>query len=936
MAKTYEELLAGATQIKNNELPESNTHSLVGGQLVDMVEKNKDDKDKSDKKFTELENEIAIKSNNYLSYERSKYIASDGTISSAVEQYRMITFFFEAGYYYIYSPGSSSSKTLCKYSDSTFNSFDREIIGKVSQNDRYFNKIYLESGYYAFCWAVDDDKRGCGFVVDESSFLAYLYNKNESDIEYLKSSIIPNNLFDITDIEVGKYITYEGSIINSVTKEYRCVKFELNKRDLLYIYNIGNDYPILYQYEDAECTTPTKDIIGNYSDNFSTFLYLDAGYYAFCWKEENNDTDSVEYCLRNAHIIASPNSKLIYELYINGLFKGINIKDLLIGYSISRSDGSIGKVSANSYKTIKMFLTAGKYSVISPGCSSQGHFWKYSDSTYSTPEKEIITEYGAISTVVELQDGYYAMCYNDGADSLNFNDVKANAASVTKYMDENKQTSLNGIDILNDTLYMGKSINPSTGLISDVLQSYKLAKAFLTKGTYLVKTTGSSSQHTMWKYSDSTYSTPEKEIIGRYYNDNGTIVIIEEGYYAICWNDLDENGYKDNAAFIVPVYSNTAYIVKSTGLNFNSFSDFDIINDSFTISDDSKEAVSVLTGSDNRIEYNTETFEDSFVLSSKVTPLSGDSSGFFEFCFGKWNGTSGTIFSMGKDSEGGYIAAYADSDLSQTFKYRITEFSVNIGESYYINLYKKTEQKSYYIITITNERGVLYSKTIYADYTGEEDTENEANGSDIGYAWGKVCYYSLVGSMRVSNVTYGYPVNYNHVKLVCVGHSFIEGNSIWSNKDKRFSALLCSDLGTNNTMILGQGGASTTTVMQHLEKELSWLSNANYVLFCIGTNDLDSTDNANRLGEIEMVAESYNIKTIWLTIPPRKDAGEDHPIMNNYIKEHFNYVDINPAFYTEEGSIDTSAYVDNVHPTVDTHKRIYEIIKAHCQYLYSL
>ena len=42
MAKTYEELLAGATQIKNNELPESNTHSLVGGQLVDMVEKQKD------------------------------------------------------------------------------------------------------------------------------------------------------------------------------------------------------------------------------------------------------------------------------------------------------------------------------------------------------------------------------------------------------------------------------------------------------------------------------------------------------------------------------------------------------------------------------------------------------------------------------------------------------------------------------------------------------------------------------------------------------------------------------------------------------------------------------------------------------------------------------------------------------------------------------
>lgn len=48
MAKTYEELLAGATQIKNNELPESNTHSLVGGQLLDMVEKQKEDSERID------------------------------------------------------------------------------------------------------------------------------------------------------------------------------------------------------------------------------------------------------------------------------------------------------------------------------------------------------------------------------------------------------------------------------------------------------------------------------------------------------------------------------------------------------------------------------------------------------------------------------------------------------------------------------------------------------------------------------------------------------------------------------------------------------------------------------------------------------------------------------------------------------------------------
>ena len=78
MAKTYEELLAGATQIKNNELPESNTHSLVGGQLLDMVEKNKDDKDKSDKKFTELEEEKQDK----LTFDNIPTIGSDNPVTS--------------------------------------------------------------------------------------------------------------------------------------------------------------------------------------------------------------------------------------------------------------------------------------------------------------------------------------------------------------------------------------------------------------------------------------------------------------------------------------------------------------------------------------------------------------------------------------------------------------------------------------------------------------------------------------------------------------------------------------------------------------------------------------------------------------------------------------------------------------------------------------
>lgn len=38
MSKTYAELLEVAEQIRQNELPESNTHDLVGGLLRDLID----------------------------------------------------------------------------------------------------------------------------------------------------------------------------------------------------------------------------------------------------------------------------------------------------------------------------------------------------------------------------------------------------------------------------------------------------------------------------------------------------------------------------------------------------------------------------------------------------------------------------------------------------------------------------------------------------------------------------------------------------------------------------------------------------------------------------------------------------------------------------------------------------------------------------------
>lgn len=53
--QTFEELIAGANKIKDNELPESNTHNLVGNQLLQMTNKMQEENSNNGKKFSELE-----------------------------------------------------------------------------------------------------------------------------------------------------------------------------------------------------------------------------------------------------------------------------------------------------------------------------------------------------------------------------------------------------------------------------------------------------------------------------------------------------------------------------------------------------------------------------------------------------------------------------------------------------------------------------------------------------------------------------------------------------------------------------------------------------------------------------------------------------------------------------------------------------------------
>ena len=85
--QTYEQLIAGANKIKENELPESNTHDLVGEQLLQITNKMQEESTKTD--------------NSIMEYNVSKFYPTSGiggtnkyTLETAIdlvpEQYRSI------------------------------------------------------------------------------------------------------------------------------------------------------------------------------------------------------------------------------------------------------------------------------------------------------------------------------------------------------------------------------------------------------------------------------------------------------------------------------------------------------------------------------------------------------------------------------------------------------------------------------------------------------------------------------------------------------------------------------------------------------------------------------------------------------------------------------------------------------------------------------
>ena len=796
------------------------------------------------------------------------------------------------------------------------------------------------------------------------------------------------SLFENDNVAIGKSINPSNGAISDVIRSYKLVKLHL-LAGKYWIYSAcgSNTQATLWKYSDNGYVSPEKEIVGSTGTTpYNQILTLEEGYYAFCW----NDNNGNGFSFGKAFITDSMSiSALIDDKVENGT-KGIknsltNVENMLFKPSIvsvfDKSDIIVGKYlnptnktisdGIKNYKLVKLHLSAKKYWLyIKNEGGTQGILWKFTDETFSSVESEIIgaAPSSTISKILTLEEGYYAFCWNDASNSINIGKAFiTDSLSTQVLIDDSIKDIRESLKVIENTpiptfmslfskndISLGKYIKGNEGTISVAIKNYKLVKLHLKPGKYwlYIKNEGGS-QDILWKYSSETYEEPEQKIIGSAPSSIiNKVVTLEEGYYAFCWNDSSPDSILPNRAFFTDNISTQMLIdnakdelkqeinssAKSYGNLISDFSDFEILNNAFSISEDKTSAQSLLTGYENRLQYNTSLYEDKFILSSTLKIIDTDSLGYFEFCIGFWYQLAGTMFGIGKDENGNYISVYIVGQTlppKQTHKYYISELAFAKGKEYTISVEKKTEKNSYFNISVTAQDGISASKEGIGN--GEVisgDTANEGNGSINGYAWGKLSFYALIGKMRVSNVCFGYPIDMNDVKLVVVGHSFIEGNSIPSDKDKRFASLLCSSIGDRKTIILGQGGASVSSIKPHIDKEMKWLKDAKYVLFCIGTNDVDSQATCTGLQYIDDAATKNGIRTIWLTVPPKYGTGDNHTVINDYIRSHFCYVEIKDVFYNNDGVLDKNMFLsDNVHPSIEGHKRICNLIRARCSFL---
>jgi lysophospholipase L1-like esterase len=330
---------------------------------------------------------------------------------------------------------------------------------------------------------------------------------------------------------------------------------------------------------------------------------------------------------------------------------------------------------------------------------------------------------------------------------------------------------------------------------------------------------------------------------------------------------------------------------------------------------------STATGWSNYAYYNSDLNEDKFSLACKVKDIGG---GYFEIGIGKRATLSGTAITLRYDESGSYLCFWGMTSYSSPTE--LTAFrqvipTLNSGQEY--------------LIKVTKDVNLVSVELIYDD-----GTTFEYETSELGfYFWGFPTIYCIEGQCEASSFNFSMPYN-RAPKIIVFGDSFVEGNSISDNKDMRYSALLAEDVGTDDVVLLGKGGETTTSVLPRFYKQVEWYQGAKYAIIALGTNDYDFSVYKENILKMVLFLKKNNIIPVLVTVTNRQDTSNTdfQSVVNPYVRSlGEKYIDMSLAI-SEDGDEtlwrDDFQKDDNVHPSITGHEYMYRRIKFDAPYLF--
>lgn len=324
--KTFDELLSGAQTIRDNELPESNTHTLVGEQLVNMVDKIKEE----DSKLAELSSGIRKDSPIYSNYIYGIKIFNNGEL---VKDETAIT----SGLYPV-------------------------KIGDVVKSHLYRLSIFNEQKQYVKqIFTKNDWNKDSEYIVEENGFVCAEFIKELYPM-YINDNMYVENLsyYDFTQVENSKFISTLKRLRVLMPENYPFKNSNSYSQAILglYIKNKEDDY--VYVLKSIRCAQHTESDADNKfryefiiikakynGSSFSDINKLDGSY-------EETGLESQEQ--KNIQIINSVDFYAIIDWRLVGIGNGYGEND--IKYQLSDSvfdiNNSIYTINANdtSYSDI--------------------------------------------------------------------------------------------------------------------------------------------------------------------------------------------------------------------------------------------------------------------------------------------------------------------------------------------------------------------------------------------------------------------------------------------------------------------------------------------------------------------------------------------------------------------------------------------------------